>query len=79
MHELTAFRTADGQLHASRGAATRHADKRFGEAVSRHAHALARLEKYTAICAYLDDNAEALAELAALKRDRDIIEGGDND
>ena len=69
MIRVDAFRTSDGAMHATLREARNHADRRYGDALTAHAHKLAQLTKYGAITEYLDANAEALATLAHLKAD----------
>lgn len=69
MERVTKIKTADGVLHDSVESATRHADIRYGEALSALAHKIVRLEKYSAICEYIDRNLGMFIELQALRDD----------
>ena len=69
MKEIVCYRTSDDVIHTSFRDAKAYAEKRYGDAVTEHAHALARLEKYAAIGDYLDQNRDALALLATLHAD----------
>jgi hypothetical protein len=71
MRTVTKIETADGALHDSIAAATRHAENRYRLALSALAHRLVRLDSYSTMLDHLDkpDTAAAFAELAALKAD----------
>lgn len=78
MKRIEAFQTADGVVHLSQRAAIKHADERYGAEVTRHARALAHTGgKFKGCMDYIEANVEALAALAALKRDRDTLESDD--
>lgn len=75
MKRVTAYTTSDAGVYLSRREAHRHADKRYGDALTKHAHALARCNgKFSAFLDYLEAHTATLAELDALKRDRDTLE-----
>lgn len=78
MRRIEAYRTADGRIFADHRAAVRHADELAGAAITKHARALATLDKYTATVSYLEQHAAELATIAELIRDRDNLEGDDH-
>lgn len=61
--------TNDGAQHTSVERATRHAEARYGDALSRLAHRLIQCDKYTAMQDYIDANLEAFISLKTLKDD----------
>jgi hypothetical protein len=69
MREQTVFITSDGKVHNKFSDAHQHANIRYGEALTKLAHELARMDKYKVIVDWLDENQARLAELAALKAD----------
>lgn len=77
MKPVDAFRTSDGVLHDSLSKAKSHAERRYGDCLTKIAHELLRCEKYRAVTDYLDENADRLAELLALRADRELPERED--
>lgn len=73
MERITAYRTRDGQTFADHRAAYRHAEKMYGEKLSSIAHKLLRAEKYGAMLEAIESNAEAFAELTALRADMVLV------
>jgi hypothetical protein len=69
MKRVIRFETADGQLHLTLDAAQRHAEVRYGERLTATAHAMVKLEKYSAMCAFLDGNLAVFENLLRLKAD----------
>jgi len=69
MKRVTKIETADGVLHDDLGAAQRHVEALYGNALSRLAHKLVRLEKYAAMMETLNANLPAFQELLDLKAD----------
>jgi hypothetical protein len=78
MKPVDAFRTADGVLHDSFRAAKSHAEKRYGDCLTRLAHEMLRCEKYVAMTDYLDTNTDRFAELLMLKADCELPERKDH-
>lgn len=74
MKMITAYRTADGTIHATQRAAHHHADELAGAVITKHAHALAQLSRYSKFIAYLETNAAELARIAPMLADRDNTE-----
>ncbi|APL99263.1 hypothetical protein [Bordetella phage CN2] len=72
MKRVIRFQTADGALHETASAARGHADRRYGDALTRLAHRAVQQEKYTKICDFIDKNLDAFEELKALKVDIDL-------
>lgn len=61
--------TADGKLHEHVSAAQRHAEKLYGEALTKLAAEAVRVEKYGAMAEFIDSNLPRFLELSALKAD----------
>jgi len=72
MKRVIRFQTADGALHETASAARGHADRRYGEAMTRLAHRAVQQEKYTKMVDFIDNNLDAFVELKALKADIDL-------
>lgn len=69
MKEVRAYKTLDGRIHTSREAAIQHADKVYGNELTRIVNILLRKEKYLDMLTYLDENLALFAELQKLKDD----------
>jgi hypothetical protein len=69
MRWVEKVQTSDGQLHDHERRALDHAEKRYGDALTALAHRLVRVEKYTAMCDFLDANIAEFVALEALKAD----------
>jgi hypothetical protein len=69
LKQVTMFKTLDGIAHPSFEAATRHAEQRFSEALTRLAHLAVRQEKYIAMCEFINQNLKEFERLSALKAD----------
>ena len=69
MKQVTHIQTLDGQLHDRLDAAHRHAERCYGDALTRLAHLAVRQEKYTAMCEFIDQNLGEFQALTALKAD----------
>lgn len=74
MIRVPMVQTSDGAVHINVRTALRHAERRYGDALTALAHQLVRCEKYQAICEYLDTNLGAFAALKALKDDHILVE-----
>jgi hypothetical protein len=79
MKTVTKFETSDGSEFDSFDKATRHAEARYGEALSKLAHRLVQCEKYTSMQAYLDANLHEFIRLQALKADITLEQSGDDE
>jgi hypothetical protein len=71
--------TSDLVAHANEKDAKRHAEKRYGEAVSRLSHEIAPQDKYQSATEWVDGSLGRFADLIALKRDCDIERSEDDD
>lgn len=69
MKYVDRIETSDGVLHTSAINAQRHAQKRYGEALTRLAHKLVQCEKYVATAEFIDENINAFVALSLLKKD----------
>lgn len=78
MRQVVKIQTRDGVLHDSPEDARRHADRVYGEALTRLAHRAVALDKYTKMVDFLDANLDAFVELKALKQDMEM-ENRDDD
>ncbi len=63
----------------TRRAALRHADNRFGDALTKLAHEILRVEKYADMTVFLENNLARFAALADLAKDRDCEPSEDDD
>lgn len=64
MKRVTVIEISDGTQRPDERSARAYCDEQMGNMLLRHAHALARLEKFSAILAYLEENLPSLAEAA---------------
>lgn len=69
MEWVAKVQTSDGVLHENRSKAERHAEKRYGEALTKLALEAVRVEKYRAMAQFIEDHLPRFAELSALKAD----------
>jgi len=67
-----AWITCDGVVHLDRELALSHAERRYGDALSKLAHELCRVEKYGLMTDWLDRIADRFRELDQLRRDREV-------
>lgn len=72
MKRVIRFQTADGALHETASAARGHANRRYGDALTRLAHRAVQQEKYTKMLEFINNNLDAFVELKALKADIDL-------
>lgn len=70
--------TLDGKLHLHAFDGKKHAEKVYGEALTKVAHQLVRVEKYQAMCDFVDSHIEEFVMLKLLKDDL-ILETSDED
>lgn len=75
MKKVEAWVTSDGVVHTDPERARSHAEERYGNLLTKLAGEVARTDKYMAACEWLEANAGRLAELEALRRDREVEEG----
>lgn len=69
MKMVNKIQTSDGALHDSEELARRHAERLYGEALSKLVHPMAHLHKYSEWMDYVDRNLNGLLNLAKLKAD----------
>lgn len=69
MKRVIRYQTADGQLHASEQAAVRHAERRYGCALTKLAHQACRIDKYIAMGEFIEENLDNFQDLARLRED----------
>lgn len=74
-----AYKTSDGQIFESQKDALRHADNRYGNALTSLAHKLVQIEKYKDMVPFLEENLHLFMEVSALKQDCELIEDGDEE
>lgn len=77
MTRVTRIQTSDGVLHDNFLKAERHAEERYGKALTDLAHKAIRIEKYVAMAAFFEDNLALLVELKALRDDIQLAPPGD--
>lgn len=78
MKWVSHVQTRDGELHRDVLRATTHAEKVYGEALSRLAHRAVAIQKYSGMQEFIDANLDAFIELRAL-RDDITLQKSDND
>lgn len=69
MKTVTKIQTQDGCLHDNEQRAKSHADQVYGEALSKAAHKLSHLTKYSDWMEFIDANLDTFTKLKALKDD----------
>lgn len=69
MRTVERVQTIDGQLHETLEAATRHAEKVYGLALSKLAGEMLKIEKYIGMQEFIDGSLDEFVRLAALKND----------
>ena len=69
MKQIQAWVTSDGKAHTSFEKAQKHADERYGNALTKLAHELLRLDKYLTMSEFLDKNLSRFKELTELRAD----------
>lgn len=69
MKTVTKVQTFDGALHDTEAAARRHAEKLYGEALSRLAARLVAIQKYSPMMEFIDSNLSEFEKLKTLKSD----------
>jgi hypothetical protein len=74
MKAVTRIQTFDGQLHETEYDAKNHVERIYGELLSSIAHKLVRIEKYTAMCDFVDANLDLFTQLSAIKADLLMVE-----
>lgn len=77
MKKARAWITRDGVVHLSLEGARSHASNRYGTALCKLARELVAIEKYQAMCDWLEANGSRVVELEELKADQDIQEEGE--
>lgn len=79
MKRTAAYVTSDGEIHLNESKAKRHAENRYGDAVTALAHKMVHAaDKYTRAIDFIEANIDAFVELKALSDDRKI-EGDDDE
>ena len=69
MRRVIRYQTSDGALHTDQGAARRHADERYGAALTDLARKAVQVEKYAQMLDFIEENLDAFAALLALNAD----------
>jgi len=74
MREVSRFQTSDGELHATQAHAAKHADRRYGDALSKVVYAVLEIaqdgpKRYTRLHDWIDQHHDQLAVLRDLKND----------
>lgn len=62
MEYITKVKTNDGVEHSSVKEAEKHLNNLLGIIINKHAHKLARLNKYADVCEYLQENLLSFVE-----------------
>lgn len=79
MTRVNRYLTSDGVVHETYQKAERHAEARYGDAITRLAHTLVQIDKYKAMVEFLDKNLDTLAELKALHADVAYVQPEDEE
>jgi len=80
MKTETVYTTSDKTRHNTLDDAKRHADKLYGEALSKFAHGICGLDwKYGSVMEHLDENLCDLIKLKALRDDAETWIDGEGD
>lgn len=69
MIEVNAYRTGDGILHDSYDKAKRHAEQRYGDQLTKMAHDLVKIDKYSVMVDKLDGYKGSMRLLLDLAKD----------
>jgi len=69
MQSFTAYKTRDGVLHETYEAAKRHAESRYADQLSKMAHQLVRIDKYSEMMEKLDGFKGSMQRLLDLADD----------
>jgi hypothetical protein len=72
MRPIKAYETSDGVLHPCYDYAKRHAEKMYGSQLTKMAHELVRVEKYSEMLDILDGYKESMQLLLDLAADCDV-------
>lgn len=72
MKRVDMYQTADGVLHATERGARRHADERYGKAVTDLAHEMTYLVQYRDMIDFIERNLDQFASLKELKKDMEL-------
>ena len=72
MIQVKMVQTRDGELHETFEKAIRHAEVVYGESLTRLATKVVRIDKYTAMCDFIDENLEMFIKLDELKADIEL-------
>lgn len=79
MQKLNVYKTADNVLFENVSDAMRHLDAKYADLLTKLAHQLVALDKYTKICEFLDNNLSCFVELNKIKEDMKLIKVDDNE
>ena len=74
MRKVDAWVTADGRVFTDERDARRHAENRYGAALTALAHEAVRIEKYAAMGDFIEANLPRFLELAKLSDDQIVSE-----
>lgn len=72
MKNMQCYKTIDGSIHPTYERALKHAEVRYGDALTKLAHAAVRIEKYSGMCQFIEDNLLDFASLVLLKYDMKV-------
>ena len=79
MKRVQRYQTRDGKLHDTLAKARRHAEVVYGEALSKIAHRLVHIEKYSDFQQYIEDHLDDFVRLKELKSDAELENPEDDD
>ena len=72
MRQVTRFQTSDGEEHKSLKDAQNHAQKRYGDLLTKLAHQAVRIEKYSEMCEFIDGHLSNFSMLMDLRKDESL-------
>jgi F0F1-type ATP synthase delta subunit len=72
MRRVIRYQTSDGALHESEGTARRHADDRYGTALTDLARKAVQVQKYAAMLCFIEENLDTFAALLDLRADTSL-------
>lgn len=85
MKKVIRFQTSDGKLHASFEEAKKHADNRYGDALTKLSHRLVKDQQdnntlnYFKVTEFVDKNLFSFVQLQALANDLHLDHDDDDD
>lgn len=79
MRQIDAWQTSDGAVFTEKHKAIHHAEERYGNALTKLAHEVALIDKYTRAVDWIEANLSRFVELSCLSDDRQVTTSLDDD